>query len=421
MRSRLGSFVVLALTVALLAGCVPQSRADLERYVDELGEHEAVQSIELGVSTPLPFSVQGSVTVTLMPEVSAAQIDDLLRVACDRDVNASVHFELQLELAPGAVLSHDVGSRCYPERTAWTAALPVLRESAAALGDVAWSVLELDDGEQTRIDIGSDGSDASTQATLADTVLGALDYTGGAYEVSTGSLEVEADYPTTRAVFQGLSGLGSEYPIVTARYESGLIVQIETSLPEVASEAEQWFTMTYPEVSVIQFLDSTVDMGNGTPSEEALAVLEAIRETGLAETLSVDRFGVDVATDSPSTSLTILDEIGTLADGVGVTFTSPLPLGTSVVASSALTASAGEQRLRVELAAELYEALKDDPTVNSIVVDRLGVEIQTPSELWTDDTAIAPLQDAVADVVERNGLRHHYVNVNNRPVRGYTD
>ena len=412
---------VLALTLPLLAGCVPQSRADLERYIDELREHEAVESLDFGVSTPLPFAVQASVTVTLVPEVDAAQVDDFLRDACEREVNASVHIELQVELAPDATFRHDVGGRCYFERTAWTAALPELRENATALGDVGWSVLDLDAGEQTRIDIASESSDAATQAVLADTLLGALEYTDGTYEVSTATLEVESDYVSTRAVFQALAGLGAEYPIVTARFESGLIVQIETSLPEVVTAAEQWFALAYPEVPVIQFLDSTVEMGNGTPSAEALTVLDAIRETGLAESVSVDRFGVDATTDSPATSLSILDEIGTLADGVGVTFTSPLPLGTSVVASSALDASAGEQRLRVELAAELYDALKNDPTVNSIVVDRLGVEVQTPSELWTDEAAISNLQDAVATVVESNGLRHHYVNVNNRPVRGYTD
>lgn len=421
MLRRLALLAVLVTALPLLAGCVPQSREDLERYIAELREHEAVESIDFGVSTPLPFSVQASATVTFTQELSKASLEDFLDEACEREVNASVHFELRYELAADVFLRHDVGSRCYFERTAWIDALPVLRENAVETGEVDWSVLDLDSGEQTRIGLDSEAVDAARQASLADTLLGALTYTGGDYEVSTDDLEVEADYAQTRAVFQGLAELGALYPIVTARYEDGLIVQIDTSLAEIAEEAEAWFTTAHPDVPVVQFLDLTVEVGNGVPSADTIEVSDAIRETGLAEEISVDQYGLDVRTADPETSLSILDEIGTLADGVAIKFISPLPLGASVVASSDLDASAREQRLRVELAAELYAGLKDDPDVGAISVDRLGVEVQTTEELWRDDATISRLQDTVADIVERNGLKHLYVNVNNRPVRGYTD
>ena len=421
MLRRLALLAVLVTALPLLAGCVPQSREDLERYIAELREHEAVESIDFGVSTPLPFSVQASATVTFTQELSKASLEDFLDEACEREVNASVHFEFRYELAADVFLRHDVGSRCYFERTAWIDALPVLRENALETGDVDWSVLDLDSGEQTRIGLDSEAVDAARQASLADALLGALTYTGGDYEVSTDDLEVESDYAQTRAVFQGLAELGALYPIVTARYEDGLIVQIDTSLAEIAEEAEDWFTAAHPDVPVVQFLDLTVEVGNGVPSADTIEVSDAIRETGLAEEISVDQYGLDVRTADPETSLSILDEIGTLADGVAIKFISPLPLGASVVASSDLDASAREQRLRVELAAELYAGLKDDPDVGAISVDRLGVEVQTTEELWRDDATISRLQDTVADIVERNGLKHLYVNVNNRPVRGYND
>lgn len=421
MLRRLALLAVLATALPLLAGCVPQSREDLDRYIVELRENPAVESIDYGVSTPLPFSVQASATVTLTPELTKASLEAFTEEACAREVNASVHFELVYELATDAFLRHDVGSRCYFERTTWIDALPVLRENGAETGDVDWSVLNLDDGEQTRIGLDSEGVDAARQSTLADALLGALTYTGGDYEVTTSDLEVEADYDQTRAVFQGLAELGALYPIVTARYEEGLIVQIDTSLAEIAEEAEAWFTTAHPDVPVVQFLDLTVEVGNGVPSADTIEVSNAIRETGLAEEIRIDQYGLYVRTADPATSLSILDEIGSLADGVAIKFISPLPLGASVGASSDRDASASEQRLRLELAAELYAGLKDDPTVGGIVVDRLGVEVQTTEELWRDDATIKRLQDVVADIVERNGLNHHYVNVNNRPVRGYTD
>ena len=101
------TFLAATVALATLTGCVPQSRDSLDRYVEALDAVPGVDVDYYGVSTPLPFSVQG--TVDLSFDADAATLAELQRVGCEEDVNASVSMSLAARAGETTVRLERVG------------------------------------------------------------------------------------------------------------------------------------------------------------------------------------------------------------------------------------------------------------------------------------------------------------------------
>ena len=86
------TFLAATLVAVGLTGCVPQSRDSLDRYVDALDAVPGVDVDYYGVSTPLPFSVQG--TVDLSFDADPAPLAELQQVAFYTAGNASVSMSI---------------------------------------------------------------------------------------------------------------------------------------------------------------------------------------------------------------------------------------------------------------------------------------------------------------------------------------
>jgi hypothetical protein len=101
------TFLAGAVAVTALTGCVPQSRDSLDRYVEALDAVPGVDVDYYGVSTPLPFSVQG--TVDLSFDADAATLSALEEAGCAGEVNASVSLSLTARAGATAARLERVG------------------------------------------------------------------------------------------------------------------------------------------------------------------------------------------------------------------------------------------------------------------------------------------------------------------------
>lgn len=96
------TFLVATVALSALTACVPQSRDSFNRYVDALDAVPGVTIDDVGVSTPLPFSVHGSVDVSLAAD--QATFDELRTVACETEVNATVLLSITVHAGATSVL-----------------------------------------------------------------------------------------------------------------------------------------------------------------------------------------------------------------------------------------------------------------------------------------------------------------------------
>lgn len=96
------TFLVAAVALSALTGCVPQSRDSFNRYVEALDAVPGVTVDDVGVSTPLPFSVHGSVDVSLAADAST--LAELRTVACETEVNATVLLSIRVHAGATLVM-----------------------------------------------------------------------------------------------------------------------------------------------------------------------------------------------------------------------------------------------------------------------------------------------------------------------------
>lgn len=99
---RFGAAVLLASVAgAALTGCTSASRESLDRYVEALDAVPGVTIDDYNITTPLPASVQGTVTVSLAAD--AATFAELRTVACETEVDASVSLSIRVHAGATSV------------------------------------------------------------------------------------------------------------------------------------------------------------------------------------------------------------------------------------------------------------------------------------------------------------------------------
>lgn len=414
---RVVSSLVLVVLAATLAGCTPQSRADLERYAEELRSQPAVDSIDVGVSTPLPFAVHGTLYTVLDGDLTRDEFDRFRDAACEDTVNASVYFELSFPLGAGVDLRQDGLPRCWGVRNQFIEATPVLRAALDVIRSVSWTERIYDDRDITEIRLDTEQS-LVEKAALGREVLDAVIDTGGDFELGMSSLSLSGSLDEVRLLTSVVTEITAQFPVAEARFDESLVLRLDSIFPQDAEAARAWLEQHYPEVPVAGVVVSTVDLGNGTPSAEILAVAQAVQETGLAQSVKAGEYRLTVQTSGPGDSLEILDQVGPLADGAAIEFRSVLPGERRVTTSPALDASAAVQLRMLELTATLADELFADPQVKSILVDRLGIEVYT-FDVEQDPATIDRLGRVILEALEESGLTMLYVTVDNRDVPGF--
>lgn len=134
---------------------MPQSRDSFNRYVEALDAVPGVTVDDVGVSTPLPFSVHGSVEVSLAADAST--LDELRTVACETEVNATVLMSIKVHAEATSVLVDRV--RPCEE--------PIVDQVGLATATEPFGVsVSLDDAVDTRVGVSEAENLAETIATL---------------------------------------------------------------------------------------------------------------------------------------------------------------------------------------------------------------------------------------------------------------
>ncbi len=256
----------LAVAVAALGltGC-GQSKEQWAAFVDTIASVPGVQVLYQGVSTPLPFTVQGTLEVSMPAEGDVWA--EVVKVACETDAGASVHWEVTVVEGRGSVRT-SVNDAC-PEVAA---DLSVLAASTApAAPDCALGYDEGDD--EVELTLSDNCGEAWVELLpalaphLAPVAVATLSSSGLSASVAIGELP---------AMVRMLSALRS---FDVTRVEQGDVLLIETERIEDEASLRDLVTELAP--TELAALDVVVD----APGGPAIDSRSDPAATVLAETL----------------------------------------------------------------------------------------------------------------------------------------
>ena len=419
---RLAAALLAAVSLPLLlAGCAPQSEAAVEQYARTLESAAAVREASVSISTPLPFTVQGSVWLELDEHVTRESLDELRELACSTDANASIRITLEYAFSGGAALTQSNLQKCWDDPVSFLEALPALESHAAEFSSVTWRETEFDDGDHREIVIQPLAPDAAAGAALADATLAALvDQTPT--EVTVGLFTAMAEsVDEGRTVAQAVVGLAGVVLIQRATYNDGLFVQLATPVAGSVEKARAYLALTRPTLRVLGVVDSAVEVsGNGIPGQALLDAEAMLSAEGVVDAVSVSADYLYVRVSSASKLVDVAELME--AEGAG-----DIPIRYSVIleAGADPVATLTPGRSGIPLTAREVE---DATTVVEafLATDRLGRIDYTPellgvflAEDYYDDAAseeefVDIMRDLIDDGVVTGS--YGYATVNNEEV-----
>ncbi|QEO08813.1 hypothetical protein [Protaetiibacter larvae] len=203
-RTRAGVAALAAVLVATaLTGCSASTAGEVERYGQALRELDGVESVEVGISRPLPTLVDASVDVVL--EADAEVLAAVVATACS--FPRSPDIRLSLAVTAGATTLRQLGLASCPGDE-----LAELAELAEAIEGTARApiVLEFAADEVLRLSVVGDDPLDVLRALATAAFPGDFSVSGGPIEFATGP---GAEVP---ALAEDLLALDARFPVLTA-------------------------------------------------------------------------------------------------------------------------------------------------------------------------------------------------------------
>ncbi|MGV8884805.1 MAG: hypothetical protein ACOH1T_04355 [Microbacteriaceae bacterium] len=419
-RRRWGALtIVAAVLCSSLAGCAPQSETSAREYARTLETASAVQSVSVGVSTPLPFTVQASLSVLLSPDVTRASLDELRELACSTPVNASISLTLAYELEGGARLTQRVRGKCFVERAAFLDVVPVLVPLGAQVTSVTWSERD-DDGDQLTIDMRlEDDSDAGFAAGIADDVLATLDY-DPTVDITVGSVDITAtSVSDAREISQAVVGLSKQIPVASARFDSGLFVQLATEEPGAVEAARAYLAEASPSVAILSIVDSSVDVSSGVPNQATLDADEVLRDADLGDSVTVGRKGLNMWISQTDTMLEVTDLLRSKGlDGVSVDY-SVFADGSVIATAKPDTNSTPLTSQQVSDAKTIIDAFAETGKLGSLTYTPKMLTVFLATPVYDDEASKKQFRSILSTVLRSDEVSgtFDYVELNNVEVK----
>jgi hypothetical protein len=257
--------VVVATT---LTACVPQSRDSLDQWVGALDEIDGVSIDSYSVSTPLPFSVNGTVDVSF--DADAATLAELQRVGCETEVNASVYLSITAREGEASVR---LGSVDLCDDLSLD--IVALARATASFG----LALSIDDVADSRLSV----DDAEDLAESIAVLRAAVDFLpAGPVQLSGEDLVVKvADAGLAAGYLDDFAALVAAFGIAEIDLEDGsLVIQAESASD---SDAVKTFLAArdasrYSDLAIVVTDAASGDVPSGTD-----AVVIALRDRIVAE------------------------------------------------------------------------------------------------------------------------------------------
>lgn len=417
---------LLVLVVLVVAGC-GQSEDDLRRYAAGLERQPGVADVSVGVSTPLPFSVQGSIDVQLEPDVTRTQFDDFEQQACDTDVNASVDFDVAIDISSTTEIHQEHLQRCstLPARVIELA--PALAKHVAGMELVVWNERGVRDSDAHTASLqlvrtgveGAPTTDGVRRVVdVADTALDTLgEDAPSAFDLRAPAVTITST-PVARArevldVARALTDDGYLVVKVDAQQER-VLVQLDSG--DVAA-AEALARRTAPDLDGIRVIDDSVQVQGTDVDDDAIDLAAALDAKQPVWGATASSTGVRVAlTDTEDVQRVYAAALDADLAQTRISYSITPSPGVSVSirpSMQAFAAPALEARVAV-----IDDLLEPGLHVRTVRFERDGAQAWLDEEHYDDATSIDALRKAVRNSIERHGLDGlRFVTVNNRDAR----
>lgn len=283
MKKLLIAVIILPVLTVTLSGCAPQSRDSLNRYTAVLQDVEGVTNIDVGVSTPLPFTVQGTLHVDF--EGTSEQLKQFYETSCATEVNASARLEVTVTKNQ-TTATHDV----YPCKE-----VPVNLVEIADTYSTYNKTIQVSASEYQ-----TNGSFYVSQENI--TFDEALQYAETAQQFITFNpqinleiddrMQINADLATHQELLQTLKTLNQSHAIKEAEYHNTLLVTLpagttETTRQEAAALLQK---LPYGNSSTV-IVDGTGTVTVTAPANH-IALQQKLNTLTYTEATSANGYGV---------------------------------------------------------------------------------------------------------------------------------
>ncbi|MCW2956365.1 MAG: hypothetical protein JWO69_1234 [Thermoleophilia bacterium] len=407
---------LLLLGALVVAGC-GQSESDLKRYGDGLERLPGVTTLDIGVSTPLPWAVQGTLRVQLAPHVTREQFDAFARKACDDDVNASVSFVFTIDVSDSSSIQQRIPGRCSQLPARIVELAPALRGHVDGIDGIEWRERRQGDSEEhtAGLQLGR-GGDVARIVDLAGVALDTLDEPPATFDLRGTGVTIT---PTTvararevLAVARDLIDAGHPVTKVDAQ-KDGVLVQLGGGGDVAAAEALA--RTASPDLDV-RVIDDSVDVQGAGASDDAIdlaAALEAEDPTWEAAATAVG-VRVEVSTSADVLRAYAAARAARLAD-TRISYAVSPAAGVSVsIATSRAALTRPELEARVAVIDDLVPGLH----IDTLRFERGGVQAWLDEAHYDDTRSVEAARDALRASLAKHGLdRIAFVTLNNRDVR----
>lgn len=293
-RRIVASLVAVAVGALALTSCAPQSRDAVDDYQRVLSAVPGVIDVSVGISTPLPFTVQASVEAVIPADVDV--LDALITAACAEQPNASVRFDLVVRDG-GVDVRSAAGEDC-PEVTHDVVAIAADAGASTSIPDVRIDIADrLEGATQVEITDYADLLDVADVLPLADIVVAHLDVA----RVSVDADDVELPMEDQNTVAQRIADLRTVAEMIpieeVALSSDGLVLTIAETGAAQASVVEA----TLRDLPSMLWTDVDIAVTGATDAPGADAGPDGTRlvtwiqdELGLAATATSDTVSVRV-------------------------------------------------------------------------------------------------------------------------------
>ena len=402
----------------VLSGCVSaqEQRAAVDRFAERLEELPFVRSTTVSSNEALPWSVTAGVMIDLEPGTDRTALDELHDLACSIDVAPSPSLTLNYLFASGATLTQDGLGQCWTAPVAFVETIPALTVHESEIDRLQWKERADDDGKTLDVTIGlNEPSTVAGSMVVAGDLLAALGDDGTLVSLSSRGIGMpQGSLDDAKSYVAIVADLAAKYPLLRVTVQDdGLFVELETDAPGVTDDVRTYLAETYPALAIRAVADSADAVDGPVPSQEMLDSADIVRESGLAQAVTVGASLLSVTTATTAANAEIAQLLEPRGD-VRVKYSTQLVDGPILYADSASRTALIQSQL--EDSEVIVNALTTLGTVDSVHYTPAHLKVYLADDVYDDKASIEEAEKALRLVVESSKMvgTFRFVELNNR-------